>query len=146
MVDTDRLAAWRRSSRTVPGWCRRILAAAAEAAWQAVPAFGRGARTRPSDSRVAVRAFLDRANVAVIGQSGGGSGARLRHLPGSNERDAEGGPVVMIRDLVLGAELAKSSKDRSDYLELRQKAQFPVPQERMVEAVREVLERHAERG
>ena len=52
----------------------------------------------------------------------------------------------MIRDLVLGAELAKSSKDRSDYLELRQKAQFPVPQERMVEAVREVLERHAERG
>ena len=67
-------------------------------------------------------------------------------IQGSNERDAEGGPVVMIRDLVLGVELAKSSKDRSDYLELRQKAQFPVPQERMVEAVREVLERHPERG
>ena len=46
-------------------------------------------------------------------------------LQGSNERDAAGGPVVMIRDLVLGAELAKGSKDRSDYLELRQKAQFP---------------------
>ena len=30
----------------------------------------------------------------------------------------------MIRDLVLGAELAKGSKDRADYLELRQKAQF----------------------
>ena len=63
-------------------------------------------------------------------------------IQGSNERDAEGGSVVMIRDLVLGAELAKGSKDRSDYLELRQKAQFPVPQDRMVEAVLEVLARH----
>ncbi len=63
-------------------------------------------------------------------------------LQGSNERDAEGGPVVMIRDLVLGAELAKGSKDRSDYLELRQKAQFPVAEAAMVEAVREVLRRH----
>ena len=65
-------------------------------------------------------------------------------IQGSNERDAEGGPVVMIRDLVLGAELAKGSKDRADYLELRQKAQFPVPQDWMVEAVREVLNRYAE--
>ncbi len=63
-------------------------------------------------------------------------------LQGSNERDAEGGPVVMIRDLVLGAELAKGSKDRSDYLELRQKAQFPVAEAAMVDAVREVLARH----
>ncbi len=63
-------------------------------------------------------------------------------LQGSNERDAEGGPVVMIRDLVLGAELAKGSKDRSDYLELRQKAQFPVNEAAMVDAVREVLARH----
>ena len=63
-------------------------------------------------------------------------------IQGSNERDAEGGPVVMIRDLVLGAELAKGSKDRSDHLELRQKAQFPVPQDRLVEAVRDVLARH----
>ncbi len=63
-------------------------------------------------------------------------------IQGSNERDAPGGPQVVIRDLVLGAELAKSSKDRSDYLELRQKAQMPVPEERLVEAVREVLGRH----
>ena len=63
-------------------------------------------------------------------------------IQGSNERDAAGGPVVMIRDLVLGAELAKGSKDRADYLELRQKAQFPVPEAGLVEAVREVLARH----
>jgi len=65
-------------------------------------------------------------------------------IQGTNERDAAGGPVVTIRDLVLGAELAKGSKDRSDYLELRQKAQFPVPESDMVEAVREVLARHAD--
>jgi hypothetical protein len=29
------------------------------------------------------------------------------------------GPQVTIRDLVLGAELAASTKDRADYLELR---------------------------
>ena len=63
-------------------------------------------------------------------------------LQGSNERGAEGGPVVMIRDLVLGAELAKGLKDRSDYLELRQRAQFPVAEDAVVEAVREVLGRH----
>ncbi len=65
-------------------------------------------------------------------------------IQGTNERDAAGGPVVTIRDLVLGAELAKGSKDRSDYLELRQKAQFPVPESDMVEAVRGVLARHAD--
>ena len=63
-------------------------------------------------------------------------------IQGSNERDAAGGPIVMIRDLVLGAELAQGSKDRADYLELRQKAQFPVPEAGLVEAVREVLGRH----
>ena len=42
-------------------------------------------------------------------------------IQGSNERDAPGGPQVVIRDLRLGAELAKASKDRADYLELRQK-------------------------
>ena len=62
-------------------------------------------------------------------------------IQGSNERDAAGGPVVMIRDLVLGAELAKTSKDRDDYLALRQKAQFAVPEANFVQAVRDVLAR-----
>lgn len=63
-------------------------------------------------------------------------------IQGSNERDAAGGPQVVIRDLVLGAELAKASKERSDYLELRQKAQAAVPEAQLVEAVRSVLGRH----
>ena len=51
------------------------------------------------------------------------------------------GREVTIRDLKLGAELAKASKDRADYLELRQRAQFAVAETDLVERVREVLGR-----
>ena len=60
-------------------------------------------------------------------------------IQGSNERDAAGGPTVAIRDLVLGAKLAGMSKDRSDYLELRAKAQVLVPEQDLEAQVREVL-------
>jgi histidyl-tRNA synthetase len=62
-------------------------------------------------------------------------------IQGSNERGAAGGPQVTIRDLRLGAELAKASKDRADYLELRQRAQFAAPEAELVDKVREVLAR-----
>jgi histidyl-tRNA synthetase len=62
-------------------------------------------------------------------------------IQGSNERDAPGGPQVVIRDLALGAELAKASKDRSDYLEMRQRAQIAAPEAELVGRVREVLAR-----
>jgi histidyl-tRNA synthetase len=70
-------------------------------------------------------------------------GAVCAVIQGSNERTAAGGSQVMIRDLVLGAELAAASKDRADYLELRQRAQFPVAEAQLVEAVQEVLGRYA---
>ncbi|HTJ03158.1 MAG TPA: histidine--tRNA ligase [Methylovirgula sp.] len=60
-------------------------------------------------------------------------------IQGSNERDAG---QIAIRDLILGAELAASTKDRADYLELRAKAQFTVPEGDLVKAVKEVLARH----
>ena len=60
-------------------------------------------------------------------------------IQGSNERDKS---EVSIRDLVLGGELAASSKDRADYLELRARAQFSVPESDLVKAVKEVLGRH----
>ena len=63
-------------------------------------------------------------------------------IQGSNERDAAGGRQVVIRDLVLGAELAKASKDSADYLELRQRAQALSPEADLVARVREVLARH----
>jgi histidyl-tRNA synthetase len=62
-------------------------------------------------------------------------------IQGSNERDAPGGAQVVIRDLALGAELGKASKDRSDYLEMRQRAQIAAPEAELVERVREVLAR-----
>ena len=64
-------------------------------------------------------------------------------IQGTNEREAADGAQLMIRDLALGAELAKASKDRSDYLDLRRKAQFPVAEAALVDAVREVLARIA---
>ena len=64
-------------------------------------------------------------------------------IQGSNERDAPGGPQVVIRDLALGAELAKASKDRADYLELRQRAQALAPEAELVARVKEALARHA---
>jgi histidyl-tRNA synthetase len=67
--------------------------------------------------------------------------SRVAVIQGSNERNAEGGPQVTIRDLKLGAELGKATKDRADYLELRQRAQFSRPEAELVERVREVLAR-----
>jgi len=63
-------------------------------------------------------------------------------IQGSNERNHQDGPQVTIRDLVLGAELAASTKDRADYLELRANAQFTIPEDQLVESVQEVLARH----
>jgi histidyl-tRNA synthetase len=67
--------------------------------------------------------------------------SRVAVIQGSNERNAPGGPQVTIRDLALGAALAKTTKDRADYLELRQRAQFSRPEAELVERVREVLAR-----
>ena len=62
-------------------------------------------------------------------------------IQGSNEREAAGGPQVVIRDLALGAELAKANKDRADYIEMRARAQVTVPEAELVERVRSVIAR-----
>ena len=67
--------------------------------------------------------------------------ARVAIIQGSNERDAPGGPQVVVRDLALGAEIAKMNKDRDDYLEAKAKAQMTVPVADMVARVRAVLAR-----
>ncbi|MBV1700963.1 MAG: histidine--tRNA ligase [Hyphomicrobiales bacterium] len=66
-------------------------------------------------------------------------GSQCAVIQGSNERSA--GEVV-IKDLILGASLSGATKDRADYLELKQKAQFAVKTPAMVEAVQQVLARH----
>ena len=87
-------------------------------------------------------ASLRRAGIAAeLYLGSGGMNAQLKYadrrqsrvavIQGSNERNAPGGPQVTIRDLKLGAELAKATKDRADYLELRKRAQFSAPRSRV---------------
>ena len=64
--------------------------------------------------------------------------ADRRHSPcviiqGSDERDDPAGPQVVLKDLVLGAELARLEKDREEYLQKQGEAQTEVPQASLVE-------------
>jgi histidyl-tRNA synthetase len=49
---------------------------------------------------------------------------------------------VQVKDLALGAELAGLSRDHADYREKQGEAQFAVPEDKLVDAVRAVLARH----
>jgi histidyl-tRNA synthetase len=49
---------------------------------------------------------------------------------------------VTIKDLIVGAELAKLEKGREEHLQKQAQAQRSVPEDELVEAVREVLARH----
>jgi histidyl-tRNA synthetase len=60
-------------------------------------------------------------------------------IQGSDEK-AKG--EVQIKDLIVGAELAGLSKERDDYLQKQAAAQFAVPEDKLVEKVREVLAKH----
>ena len=48
---------------------------------------------------------------------------------------------VQIKDLILGATLT-AIKDRDEYLKQQAEAQFAVPEDKLVDAVRQVLARH----
>jgi histidyl-tRNA synthetase len=60
-------------------------------------------------------------------------------IQGSDEK-AKG--EVTIKDLIVGAELAKLEKGRDEHLQKQAEAQRAVPEDGLVEAVREVLARH----
>jgi histidyl-tRNA synthetase len=60
-------------------------------------------------------------------------------IQGSDEK-AKG--EVTIKDLIVGAELAKLEKGREEHLQKQAEAQRAVPEAQLVEAVREVLARH----
>jgi histidyl-tRNA synthetase len=51
---------------------------------------------------------------------------------------------VLIKDLILGAEIAGLSKEREDYLKKQAEAQFAVKEPELVEAVRKLLARHGQ--
>jgi histidyl-tRNA synthetase len=50
--------------------------------------------------------------------------------------------VVQVKDLIVGAELAKLEKGRDEYLKKQTEAQHEVPESQLVDAVRAVLTRH----
>jgi len=59
-------------------------------------------------------------------------------IQGSNEKERH---EVLIKDCLRGAKLAEI-EDRAEYLAAMEKVQYPVPENKLVEAVREVLARH----
>jgi histidyl-tRNA synthetase len=63
-------------------------------------------------------------------------------IQGSDERDDPAGPQVLLKDLVLGAELAKLEKGRDEYLQKQNEAQTKVPQASLVGEVRKILDKH----
>lgn len=63
-------------------------------------------------------------------------------IQGSDEKDDPAGPQVLLKDLILGAELAKLEKDRDEYLQKQGEAQTKVPQASLVNEVRKILDRH----
>src|SRR6202022_229669 len=72
--------------------------------------------------------------------------ADRRHSPcviiqGSDEKDDPAGPQVVLKDLIVGAELAKLEKDRDEYLQKQGEAQTKVPQASLVDEVRKILDR-----
>jgi histidyl-tRNA synthetase len=63
-------------------------------------------------------------------------------IQGPDEKDDPAGPQIVLKDLILGAELAKLEKDRDEYLQKQGEVQTKVPQASLVEEVRKILDRH----
>ncbi len=64
-------------------------------------------------------------------------------IQGGDEKNDPAGPQVIVKDLILGAELAKLEKGRDEYLQKQADAQRKVPEGELVSAVRAVLARHS---
>jgi histidyl-tRNA synthetase len=63
-------------------------------------------------------------------------------IQGSDEKNDPAGPQVLLKDLILGAELAKLEKDRDEYLQKQGEAQTKVPEAALVGEVRKILDKH----
>ena len=74
--------------------------------------------------------------------------ADRRHSPcvviqgGDEKNHPSGTSHVLVKDLILGAELAKLEKDREEHLQRQAEAQRLVPEGDLVDAVRAMLSRH----
>jgi histidyl-tRNA synthetase len=95
--------------------------------------------TQLRNEKIAAELYLGQSGMNAQLKYADKRGAICAVIQGSNERAKS---EIAIRDLVLGADLAASTKDRADYLDLRTKAQFSVLEAELVGAVKEVLARH----
>jgi len=66
-------------------------------------------------------------------------------IQGSDEKNDAAGEQVVVKDLVLGAELSKLEKGRDEYLQKQAQAQRKVPRDQLVKVVQEILARHGVR-
>ncbi len=63
-------------------------------------------------------------------------------IQGSDEKNDAAGEQVVVKDLVLGAQLSKLEKGRDEYLQKQADAQRKVRRDQMVKTVQEILARH----
>jgi histidyl-tRNA synthetase len=63
-------------------------------------------------------------------------------IQGSDEKNDPAGEQVVVKDLVLGAQLSKMEKGRDEYLQKQADAQRKVPRGDLVKTVQEILARH----
>ena len=66
-------------------------------------------------------------------------------IQGSDEKNDAAGEQVVVKDLIVGAQLAKLEKGRDEYLQKQAQAQRKIAREKMVETVREILAAHGVR-
>jgi histidyl-tRNA synthetase len=66
-------------------------------------------------------------------------------IQGSDEKNDPAGEQVVIKDLVVGAQLSKLEKGRDEYLQKQAEAQRKVPRDQLVKVVQEILAKHGVR-
>jgi histidyl-tRNA synthetase len=106
-------------------------------------------RERIGDYQRMVKLLRDAGIAAELYLGSSGFNAQMKYadrrkapcvvIQGSDEK-AKG--EVTIKDLIVGAELAKLEKGREQHLQKQAEAQFAVREDQLVEAVRKVLARH----
>ncbi len=63
-------------------------------------------------------------------------------IQGSDEYNNGNDPQVVIKDLIVGAQLSKLEKGRDEHLQMQAQAQRKVPRDQLVKVVQEILAKH----
>jgi histidyl-tRNA synthetase len=63
-------------------------------------------------------------------------------IQGSDEKNDPAGEQVVIKDLIVGAQLSKLEKGRDEHLQKQAEAQRKVPRDQLVKVVQEILAKH----